>query len=187
MMLLGPSDYKIMPWKNGGGTTTELYVHNASPHGFDWRVSVASVTADGPFSRFPGYDRHIMALDGDGFVLQGGPDGPIDVWPPLTPRGFSGGWDIQCRLRSAPCKDFNLMARHATFRSSMTVCTASGLAQLQSREAWRFLHFVVGGTAVISSGSSIVLEPGESFEIDNPQREITVILCEVSPTGEPSY
>ncbi len=38
-----------MPWKNGGGVTTEICV--SPPSGaFDWRVSIATVNADGPFS-----------------------------------------------------------------------------------------------------------------------------------------
>ena len=50
------------PWRNGGGVTRELA---SSPEGvddFDWRVSIAEVTASGDFSRFPGVDRTIVRL-----------------------------------------------------------------------------------------------------------------------------
>ena len=57
-----------MPWKNGGGVTTEIWA--SPPSGiFDWRVSIATVNADGPFSTFAGYERHIMTLSGEGMVL----------------------------------------------------------------------------------------------------------------------
>ncbi|MBM7325185.1 HutD family protein, partial [Agrobacterium sp. S2] len=48
-----------MPWKNGGGVTTEIIVHpaKASMADFDWRISMANVAQDGPFSIFPGVDR----------------------------------------------------------------------------------------------------------------------------------
>ncbi len=36
---------------------------------FIWRVSVADVASDGPFSRFPGIDRTIMLLEGAGMRL----------------------------------------------------------------------------------------------------------------------
>ena len=58
MKILRHEDYKVMPWKNGGGITTEIWV---SPEGsglagvpFDWRVSIADVATDGPFSKFAG-------------------------------------------------------------------------------------------------------------------------------------
>ena len=61
---MGPGDYRLMPWKNGLGTTTEIAIHPAEAdlagQPFDWRVSMADVTTDGEFSRFPGYDRSIL-------------------------------------------------------------------------------------------------------------------------------
>ena len=71
MRLLRASDHRRMPWKNGGGMTVEIAV---SPEGagiedFDWRVSMAFVEQDGPFSIFPGIDRTLAVLSGDGIVL----------------------------------------------------------------------------------------------------------------------
>jgi environmental stress-induced protein Ves len=47
-----------MPWKNGGGETTEIAVFpdGAGLSDFDWRVSMARVDGDGPFSSFPGIE-----------------------------------------------------------------------------------------------------------------------------------
>jgi environmental stress-induced protein Ves len=55
MDVLRLSDYKRMPWKNDGGVTLEIAVlPSASSAGdFDWRISMATVAADGPFSVFP--------------------------------------------------------------------------------------------------------------------------------------
>ena len=53
-------------WKNGGGVTHELAVwpDGADLSGFDARLSMAEVAADGPFSAFPGIDRTLAVLDG---------------------------------------------------------------------------------------------------------------------------
>ena len=64
MRILRAPDYRVMPWKNGGGTTTEVAV---SPEGagldhFDWRISMARVEQDGPFSTFPGIDRTLQQV-----------------------------------------------------------------------------------------------------------------------------
>src|SRR4029453_7140835 len=64
--LLTPNDYRSRPWKNGAGRTTEIAVHPAGAglDAFAWRVSIASVERNGPFSAFPGIDRTIVLLDG---------------------------------------------------------------------------------------------------------------------------
>ena len=71
MRVLRAENYRRMPWKNGGGETVEIAV---SPEGaglgdFDWRVSMARVEADGLFSVFPGVDRTLSILEGEGMVL----------------------------------------------------------------------------------------------------------------------
>jgi environmental stress-induced protein Ves len=68
----GPLDYARMPWKNGGGQTTEIAVSaGASLADFDWRVSIAEINADGPFSAFAGVDRTLVLLSGAGVRLTG--------------------------------------------------------------------------------------------------------------------
>ncbi len=51
MQILRASDHRVMPWKNGGGSTTEIAVFpiDSGLDAFDWRVSMATVAADGPF------------------------------------------------------------------------------------------------------------------------------------------
>ena len=54
------------PWRNNGGTTTEVAVgpDNAGPDAFDWRISIAAIDHGGPFSVFAGIDRILVVLDG---------------------------------------------------------------------------------------------------------------------------
>ena len=82
-----------MPWKNGGGSTTEIAIAPAGASvssGFDWRVSMADVVSDGPFSAFNGYDRQLALLSGGGMVLSGLPDGDITLRPGDRPLAFAG-------------------------------------------------------------------------------------------------
>ncbi len=69
--LLKAENHRRMPWKNGGGVTVEIAVHpqGASVDDFDWRVSMATVASHGPFSIFPGIDRTLSVLEGDGILL----------------------------------------------------------------------------------------------------------------------
>ena len=68
---LTPERYKRMPWKNGGGMTTEILAEpNPNGDGFLWRISIAEVAMSGPCSDFSDYLRSIMLLEGNGFILK---------------------------------------------------------------------------------------------------------------------
>lgn len=110
---LFPSDYKIMPWKNGAGSTTELLIapQDASVQsGFDWRISLAQVPASGPFSVFPDYQRTIVLLEGDPMDLVHQGQGRHEL-KPLQPYAFHGGWTTEGILTGRPVEDFNVMVR----------------------------------------------------------------------------
>ena len=102
-----------MMWKNGGGSTTEIA---AEPQGagfetLAWRVSIAEVAADGPFSVFPGIDRSIIVLDGDGIVLTVGDQPPMRLTPQSAPFAFSGDAATHGALIGGPISDLNVMTR----------------------------------------------------------------------------
>lgn len=117
-----------MPWKNGGGVTREIVCQppsagvGAGMGDFDWRVSIAHIASDGPFSAFPGVDRVITLLSGGGVHLQSD-DGQVihrlDV--PLVPFAFAGETPIHARLLAGDCHDFNVMTRRAACRASLQV------------------------------------------------------------------
>jgi len=100
------------PWKNGGGTTCEIacFPEGAGLSDFDWRVSIAEVASDGPFSHFPGIDRTLCILAGTGIFLDVG--GRLQK---LTPRSmpfrFSGDAASSARLLDGPINDLNVMSR----------------------------------------------------------------------------
>ena len=124
--LLTPNDFRSMPWKNAAGRTTEIAVHPAAAglDGFAWRVSIADVERDGPFSAFPGVDRTIVLLDGEGMSLLGS-EREIDLTTRYVPHDFRGDESVECKLVSGPCRDFNAMFRRARARGSVTVVRRS--------------------------------------------------------------
>ena len=72
MKIFKAADYKRMPWKNGGGETAEIAVFpkDASLADFEWRISIATVASDGPFSSFAEIDRTLTILSGEGMELE---------------------------------------------------------------------------------------------------------------------
>ncbi|MDG3579079.1 HutD family protein [Rhizobium sp. YJ-22] len=118
--ILKASDRKPMPWKNGGGETIEIAVHpaDASLETFDWRLSIATVAVDGPFSTFAGIDRTIAVLTGDGMDMR--IDGkPQRLTPETVPFPFQGDSKTEAWLIGGPVRDLNIMSRRTTLRHRM--------------------------------------------------------------------
>ena len=110
------------PWKNGGGTTREVaaWPPGASVQDFDWRISVATIAADGPFSAFAGIDRVITLLAGDGVLLQGaGWSHALDE--ALAPFAFAGDEPVQATLLGGASEDFNVMTRRGRCQAQVRV------------------------------------------------------------------
>ncbi|MGW0392639.1 HutD/Ves family protein [Streptomyces sp. NPDC003042] len=116
----GPADIRILratdrtaaPWKNGGGVTREIaaWPEQAGAADFAWRVSLAEVAADGPFSVFPGVERTLVLAEGAGMDLTvAGVDRLVDER--YAPRHFPGDRPTDCRLLGGPVVNFNVMYR----------------------------------------------------------------------------
>ncbi len=118
--ILKASDRKPMPWKNGGGETIEIAVHpaGASLETFDWRLSIATVAIDGPFSTFAGIDRTIAVLTGDGMNMRIDDEEQL-LTPEAPPYPFKGDSKTEAWLVGGPVRDLNIMSRRASMRHSM--------------------------------------------------------------------
>ena len=57
------------PWRNGGGVTRELACWPPDSTPWVWRMAVAEVAQDGPFSNFSGIERWFAVLSGGGVRL----------------------------------------------------------------------------------------------------------------------
>jgi uncharacterized protein len=111
MKLIAADSIGATPWRNGGGQTRELFT-DAEAHtlGSAWRVriSLADIARDGPFSAFPGVQRHFAVVQGTGVVLT--LDGvPHTLTPDSGPLAFSGELAPGCQLLDGPTRDLNLM------------------------------------------------------------------------------
>ncbi|MBR2692411.1 MAG: HutD family protein [Aquamicrobium sp.] len=121
MRILRASDYRSMPWKNGGGTTTEIVV---SPAGaglddFDWRISMARVEAGGPFSIFSGIDRTLSILEGEGITLSIAGHETVELTRASEPLFFLADAATEATLPAGPITDLNVMTRRGRVRHTV--------------------------------------------------------------------
>ncbi len=115
MKVLRAANYKTMPWKNGMGSTTEIAIHpaDAKLDDFEWRVSMARVASDGPFSIFAGIDRTLLLLEGSGIDLSVAGSAPVRI-DHETIHSFPGDQPTSARLVDGVIIDLNVMSRRAT-------------------------------------------------------------------------
>lgn len=105
-MRLRLEDCAATPWANGGGVTREMAVKRIGDQ-VAWRISVAEIERDGPFSRFPGLARVHTIIRGAGLDLHGTGD-PMTARP-FEPLPFDGALALNARLLDGPCRAFNVI------------------------------------------------------------------------------
>jgi len=97
-----------MRWKNGAGWTSEIL---RAPDGEDWqwRLSIAEIESDAPFSTFPGVQRELVLLSGNGLRLRFDDGDTHELQPPHDRLRFAGERAAIGELIDGPTRDFNLM------------------------------------------------------------------------------
>ena len=116
--IIRSADYPVRPWKNGGGTTRDIVVSppGASLDDFHWRLSLARVDRDGPFSRFDHIDRTLVLLTGAMTLHEG--DRRLDLVR-HEPVMFAGERSIEAKLAGGSTLDFNVMTRRGRVRHTV--------------------------------------------------------------------
>jgi environmental stress-induced protein Ves len=176
--LIQANTYRRERWRNDLGWTREIargeasraagldspHIHARIPAGepaFAWRLSIAEIEHDCAFSLFPGCDRHLVLLSGNGMRLAFDDGECVDVLPPHGRVAFAGERALHCRLLDGPTHDFNVMVRrdrcaaqvlHRPLVGSMVFFAEPGVS-------WA-IHLLAGGARI--KQADLVLAPGDT-------------------------
>ncbi|MBP2237247.1 environmental stress-induced protein Ves [Sinorhizobium kostiense] len=170
MRILRASDYKHMPWKNGGGETVEIAVspERGTLSDFDWRISMATVASDGAFSSFSGIDRTLSILDGAGLTLfiEGRPPKLLTTADP--PLSFPADVPTSARLNDGPVTDLNVMTRRHALKHRVRRLHVEGALPIttSAREIVLFCHR--GSVALATAGVSATLHALDTAVLQHP-------------------
>jgi uncharacterized protein len=183
-MTIVPFDrLKAVPWKNGLGITREIAVEpkGATMDDFTWRVSIADVDTASPFSRFPGIDRTIVLLEGDGFTMRLDGEHEHALTTPCVPFAFAGEAVVEVALAGGATRDFNLMVRRDAAHGAIDVVHGPVTLTLDGDTV---LFYLAVGDALIPGTATQPIRAGDSVR---GAREITLaagataLLVRVSP------
>lgn len=146
MIHLTSADYTSQPWKNGRGTTTELWRLERDGQLFV-RLSRAAVVEDGPFSLFPGIERNLTVLNGPGFRLTGA--GLNLRCDPLRPVAFPGDVEVMAKeTNGQQSDDFNVMTARTLPKPEVSVARNTTLPAGGTLALYALGRCLINGTDV---------------------------------------
>lgn len=167
MHIIRRSAFTTVPWKNGGGITHEVAKAEADGR-LLWRLSLAEVASEGPFSLFPGLARILTVIEGAGMDLLSPAGAVVHPLPLLVPVGFSGDEALSGRLRDGPCLDFNLIYDPQRFEAMAEVISGGHPIQRQRDTVIDSLLCLAGpvrcGEQVLGRHDIAFLEDGEDVK-----------------------
>ena len=188
-------EYRRTRWKNGAGWTREIHAEPADREDWDWRLSIAEVGADGPFSTFPGVDRELVLLSGEGMRLRFDHGHVAEVMPPYGRHRFAGEASVHGELVAGPTHDFNLMWRRERYVAdlwrrplvgAMVVFAEPGTTWIVHLLAGHARFADASGLPDLAMGDTAILEAGDDrlrHVIDGGGEALLIRLAPVGASG----
>jgi len=111
-------EYRRERWRNGLGWTREIL---RVPDTDDWqvRLSIAEIEQDAAFSAFPGIERELVLLRGEGLRLRFDDGALHTLMPPHDRLRFAGEARVTGELVDGVAHDFNLMWRRDAVQAEL--------------------------------------------------------------------
>ncbi len=145
-------------WRNGNGWTREiLRVPQADDGDFHWRISIADISEDSLFSLFPGCDRAMALLAGEGVELSFADGRQEQLLPPHGRLAFSGDEVVTSRLINGSVQDFNAIYKRDRYHGTLLHRPLVGsMVFLPERGVQWFLHVVAGRVEIRGEDATLL-------------------------------
>jgi len=199
LKVLRQADYASQAWKNGKGMSRRIA---SFPEGASfgdtllWQLSLPVISADSPFSPFPGFDRQLMVLSGKGVSLSfrhaaEGVAFSRKIDAPLQPFAFRGDWEADCKLLAGPVEDFSLLSRRGEIAAKLELRALHATSLVEKAAADTLLLYAARGSlrafgrgeaAVLAEQDTLLEPPGNdaSFALSVASGSAVVAILTLS-------
>jgi environmental stress-induced protein Ves len=181
---LEAATYERTRWKNNQGWTSEILrlPQKKDTHDYSVRISIAEITQDSNFSRFDGFDRSLMLLEGQGLNLyiaeQSAPFAELKHSEQTIT--FPGELQISCKLHNGPTSDFNVFTRRSIYQHCLESHLFHKNWQYTVKPNTYYLWYLLRGNATLTLGTkSISWKTGDSVLLQDSQ----AVSQKLSATG----
>lgn len=156
----------LQPWRNGLGMTREIARFPLTGD-WDWRMSIARIDADSAFSSFPGVDRWLLLLRGNGLRLRFADGETLELAPPHGDAAFAGERGVAGELIDGPTDDFNLMWRRDRIAADcwLRPLVGNGVLAVAPQDIWA-VH-LIAGRLQLADGIGTQLAAGDAAVIES--------------------
>ena len=188
------NEYRRVRWRNQLGWTREIA---RMPDGddWDWRLSIAEIERDAAFSSFPGIDRALVLLSGNGLRLRFD-DGEVrELRPPHDLVHFAGERGVVGELIDGPTHDFNLMWRRGQVHAQLWHRPLVGPMVIFAEPGTIWAVYLLAGQARFADGSGLPpLSAGDTAILEAGTQSLRhvldgggdALLVRVAPAGTAS-
>lgn len=191
---LPANEYRRERWRNQRGWTREIHRHPEGSAEWQWRASIAEIDQDAPFSAFPGCDRELVLLAGEGMRLHFDDGEQASLLPPHDRIRFAGERPLRAELADGPTHDFNLIWRRDQVEVTVLHRPLVGAMVFFAEPGVRWLVHLMQGQAHfkdlarplhLAQGDSAMLSP----DPDGPSRRILdgggeLLLARIAPVSD---
>ena len=148
-----------VPWQNGRGTSRSVVTRLGRDGHLLWKVAVAELVADAPFSTYPHCDRIFIPIAGDPPVSLAFGTAAPEPCALLVPKPFAGETAARCTV-PVPGQAFNVIADRRHERPEVSVLRLEAGDPVDAPDAPEvIIHCVSGELAVAGE----LLGPGDSL------------------------
>jgi environmental stress-induced protein Ves len=201
LQIYQPTSYQEMPWRNGLGKTLVLLSEpnpgagsgSGSGSGpFVYRLSIAGVASNGPFSRFDDCDRTLVLLEGKGLTLTHGNGQEVELRARFAEAQFPGDIETVATLHHGPIRDFNVICHRHHCSAIVTVLGHDGSNRLDVNSDLLLAYAVDGPARILPRGGpSVRIGYRELLRCDDPAHgswtisggPVIVVAIHYKPTG----
>lgn len=181
--LIEKSNFKLMPWKNGKGVTTQIWL---SPEGsefalgqFHFRMSSASIEKNEEFSLFPGMERILIPIGGSGFQLN------QDVYEKFEIARFSGDEKTICSLLKGTVVDFGIIYNPKMISVNVKILHLKSDMQFTLEQQNQYFVSVLDGSLIHEN--KVLMSPESLYYFNEPLCRLNVqksaVVCLASLTA----